>query len=392
MKIDPTINLAIDNCFASKRWTEPKEWMSIAKNLGLQYVEASADNECDPLYSTPEYLNQWINEIKDNSEKTGVKVCNLYSGHGTYATLGLSHPDGAVRKHIRDDWLKQMILNARALDAGLGFYCHAFNQSTLQDKKLYQQRYDDLMHDLSELAKFAANAGLSSIGVEQMYTPHQVPWTVTGAVNLIKEVFLNAQQPFYITLDVGHQSGQRKFLKPSRESIIEHIKNNSKPSTIWLGSDRRHKLFNNCLDRSKTDQTIICDELLNEKDSHPHLYASYQDGDPYYWLENLGAFSPIIHLQQTDGTHSAHLPFTEENNKQGIIHGDKVLESIFNSYQNTDDAGLPPACPEIFLTIEVFASTASYPYKTLDDLQSTVDYWRKFIPKDGMKLSELVKN
>jgi len=30
----PRIYLAIDNCFASKRWTTPAEWMDIAKEAG----------------------------------------------------------------------------------------------------------------------------------------------------------------------------------------------------------------------------------------------------------------------------------------------------------------------------------------------------------------------
>ena len=46
---DPKIYLAIDNCFGSKRWTEPREWMDTIKSLGVYYVEASADTECDPL-------------------------------------------------------------------------------------------------------------------------------------------------------------------------------------------------------------------------------------------------------------------------------------------------------------------------------------------------------
>src|SRR5689334_14776051 len=97
----PRLHLALDNCFASKRWTEPAEWMTIAAEADVYCIEASADNECDPLYSTPDSLRDWINNIHATSHKTGVKVVNLYSGHGTYATLGLAHPDQRVRDHIQ---------------------------------------------------------------------------------------------------------------------------------------------------------------------------------------------------------------------------------------------------------------------------------------------------
>ena len=33
----------------------------------------------------------------------------------------------------------------------------------------------------------------------------------------------------------------------------------------------------------------------------PYLFAEAHDGDPYAWLRALGRYSPIIHLQQTDG-------------------------------------------------------------------------------------------
>ncbi|MBL8120181.1 MAG: hypothetical protein JNJ78_21800, partial [Anaerolineae bacterium] len=93
----PRIYLALDNCFASKRWTQPHEWMQIAREAGVFAIEASADNECDPLYNTPETLNDWLKAVESATEQSGVRVVNLYSGHGTYATLGLAHHDVRVR-------------------------------------------------------------------------------------------------------------------------------------------------------------------------------------------------------------------------------------------------------------------------------------------------------
>ena len=53
--MDPIIYLGIDNCFASKRWARPSEWTRVIRDLGLRYVEASADTECDPLYMGAEF-------------------------------------------------------------------------------------------------------------------------------------------------------------------------------------------------------------------------------------------------------------------------------------------------------------------------------------------------
>src|SRR5208283_4669039 len=126
----PRIHLAIDNCFASKRWTEPREWLDLCGSMGLKYVEASADTEADPLYMGSEYMEDWTAEVARCEQDSGVKVVNLYSGHGTYTTLGLAHHDRRVRDRIRDLWLRPMLAAAEKLHAGLGFFCHAFPDHT----------------------------------------------------------------------------------------------------------------------------------------------------------------------------------------------------------------------------------------------------------------------
>ena len=79
----PRIYLAIDNCFASKRWSTPADWMKVISDAGIYYVEASADNECDPLYSGTDFLKDWCSDVRAHSADTGVRIANLYSGHGT---------------------------------------------------------------------------------------------------------------------------------------------------------------------------------------------------------------------------------------------------------------------------------------------------------------------
>ena len=95
--MDPKVYLAIDNCFASKRWAQPKEWMRVIRDIGLKYIEASADTECDPMYLGKDFTRRWIDDVKNNAEKSGLMIKNLYSGHGTYATCGLTHYDPEIR-------------------------------------------------------------------------------------------------------------------------------------------------------------------------------------------------------------------------------------------------------------------------------------------------------
>ena len=388
----PKIYLAIDNCFASKRWTDPGDWMRIIADMGVRHVEASADNEIDPLYSTDIYRQKWLDEIANESIKTGVNICNLYSGHGTYTTSGLAHEDESVRDHIMDNWIKKMIDTASTQEAGLGFFCHAFNRTILQDKEKYYFHLEDLYDRLAVLAEYAAHQGLKSLGLEQMYTPHQVPWTIKGARELLEDVFKRSGKPFYLTIDVGHQSGQRKFLKPDHkylEKLLDAINLGNKLENCWLGIDQAYEIIHEAVNYPVSKQKEKINEILELADEYVYLFAEYDDGDTYKWLESLGCYSPIIHLQQTDGSVSNHWPFNDKFNAQGIISGKEVLDSLFKSYLQSD-TGMPPKCNEIYLTIEVFAGTSEIPYDILKKIEESVLYWRDFIPEDGITLDKLL--
>jgi hypothetical protein len=340
----PRIHLAIDNCFASKRWTHPMDWMRLCVDFGIPQIEASADNECDPLYTPPDALADWCDAVRQASEATGGRVVNFYSGHGSYATLGLAHPDARVKDHIEQNWLGRMIDQASGFGAGLGFFCHALDQAILNDITRYQHAIDDLYTRLARIAQRAVTAGLPYVSVEQMYSPHQPPWTIRGSLELLREVWKRAEAPLYLTLDVGHAGGQRNFPRPM---------------------DKRQS-------------------------TREELYAATSDSNPYEWLRHLGTFAPIIHLQQTDGTSSSHRPFTQKYNEAGIITPRAVLEALKQSFDAPESPGCPPRVQDIWLTLEVFSGTAQPYDEIIRQMRESADYWRSTIPEDGLPLDRWV--
>ncbi len=91
--------------------------------------------------------------------------------------------------------------------------------------------------------------------------------------------------------------------------------------------------------------------------------------DPYPWLERLGKYSPIVHLQQTVLHKSNHWPFTNEFNEQGIIKGEKVLQALEKG-----------GCEETILMFEL--SNREHwdsDNNTIPDTKASVEYWRQFV-------------
>ncbi len=382
----PKIYLAIDNCFASKRFTDPSDWARVIRDLGLTYVEASADNECDPMYMGEEYLAWWAGEVRKAMKTHGVVVANLYSGHGTYATLGLAHTHPIVRDRFLNKWLKPMARTAGAVGAGLGFFCHAFSDAVLQDPARYREFEDTLYENLAELAAYGKAENLGVLGVEQMYTPHQVPWTVAGSEKLLREVYRRGGAPFYLTVDVGHMNGQRRYTRPDDEKILEmhrRFRAGDPVPELWLGPEKAVKLF-------EQSDALPLAEINAIMDEYPHMFAPYEDGDPYRWLAALGGYSPIIHLQQATATSSPHWAFTPENNARGIVEPARVLSAIKAHYDSAPGEGLPPMLPDLYLTLEIFTGTADKNRTVLEGIRESVRYWRQYIPEDGLTLDRLV--
>lgn len=391
--MNPEIYLSIDNCFASKRWTEPLEWMSVIRQLGLGYAEASADNECDPLYTTPAYLDRWRRQVLEASGKTGVRLSQMYSGHGTYATLGLCHTDPEIRRHLLEDWLAPMCRLAGSLGSALGFFCYALPQSALQAPQFYAQLYQVLCQALAQVAGQAAEAGCPAVAVEGMYTPHQPPWTLAGTADMLARVNQLAGRPFYVTVDTGHQVGQQHYQRPTPPALdaaLRALRQDPGGARPWLGTEQAHRLFETALARPEQAEACLR-EIEADILCHPYLFAGPEDCETDNWLRDFGRYSPIIHLQQTDGTSSGHLPFTAECNQRGKVNGPQVLRALHRSYRQPGRPGMPPPAEKLYLTLEIFSGTAERPADILRKLEESVAYWRRYVPRDGLGLDELVQ-
>ena len=125
-------------------------------------------------------------------------------------------------------------------------------------------------------------------------------------------------------------------------------------------------------------------------DKYDYFFSDREDADIYKWIEELAIYSPIIHMQQTDGIVSSHAAFTAENNKSGAVKGNLLLESIAKSFEKKRDKDLPSFIEDIYLSFEIFSSNTDTKREIISRLKETIEYWRKFIPQDGISLEKLL--
>ncbi len=365
--------------------------MRVIADLGIKFVEASADTECDPLYQGEEYINWWISETKRQSEKTGVVVKNVYSGHGTYCTLGLAHTHNAAREYFKNKWVKRQAQVAKAVDAGFGFYNQALCEDVLQSPTKYREAMDTLISDLQEIALYGREIGLNDLSLEQMYTPHMPPWTIRETRQFVRDIYL-CGAPMYLTVDTGHMNGQQYFLRPSQEQVrdwIERRQSGEQVRRVWLGPKAAYDIFNAAVQGSM-DIREAAQQIDALGEDYGYMFAQPEDTSIENWFRALGRYASIVHVQQADAKSSPHWNFTPENNAKGIVDGRSVLKALAEAFSPENDAEALPPLREINVTIEAFMSTAANVYDEIAEMEQSVAYWRQLIPYDGIALDEAV--
>jgi len=98
--------------------------------------------------------------------------------------------------------------------------------------------------------------------------------------------------------------------------------------------------------------------------------SSGDDADPYAWLERLGAFAPVVQLQQSDASADHHWPFTAEANRAGRVEAGRVLRALKTS-----------GATDVALVLEVIHPFEADDEQVIDELRASVGYWRNALAR-----------
>ncbi|MEM1570044.1 MAG: TIM barrel protein [Candidatus Bathyarchaeia archaeon] len=250
-------------------------------------------------------LSNMICRIKDAASKYGVKIHSTFTGLAAYSMNLLTHPDAGMRVDALDWYRKAIeVTSLMGVDATGG---HIAAQSYNDFKNPKRRKFIEsiLIDSVKYLSVYAKSMGLKMLLWEPMPVLREPPATIEDAKHILEAVKDEGGALVRLTIDLGHQ----------------------------------------------------CTVHVSEKNA-----------DPYSWLRELGAFSPVIHMQQTDGKGDRHWPFTEKYNKIGIIDPKKVIEAIESS-----------GALETYLMLEYIPPFEEEDDRVLENLKESLKYLKDFI-------------
>lgn len=243
-------------------------------------------------------------EILQAVKRYDLSLRTTFTGLIAYSQNLLTHPNPWFFDQAWQ-WFEAAIEVTRKLGAeGTGGYLGAMSVVDFANAKRRDFLRKRLIDSIRRLTRLIEALGLKYFLWEFMPTPRELPHTPEEAIDLLKEVNEGASVPVFLCFDLGH----------------------------CCSSDLRNP------------------------------------GDPHEWLEKLLPWTPMVHLQQTDGKGDHHWPFSPEYAKSSIIDLRRVVEIVKGSpFERVDlilELGHPFEAPD---------------RQIIEDHQWSVEAWLKWI-------------
>lgn len=292
------------NCFAVKRWPEPEVWCKIVAEDFGLQYVQFSFDLLDPR-TLPLIRDKICSQIAGATKKYNLHLISVFTGLASYSFNLLLHPDLGMRMDALN-WYEQAIKTAAKMGAdGTGGHVGALSMQDFKDGSRKKYLMEFLIEALQYLSQIAKEARQKFLLWEPMPLRREPPWTMDEAKKLYRMVNEVAAVPVQFCLDLGHQC-----------------------TVGTTGKDR----------------------------------------DTYEWLRQLAPYSPVIHIQQTDGQGDRHWPFTEEYNCQGIIEPGKVIQTI-------NDSG----AEEVILLFEIIHPFETEEKLVLTEIKESVEFWKGYL-------------
>ncbi|MCL4396613.1 MAG: sugar phosphate isomerase/epimerase [Chloroflexi bacterium] len=243
-------------------------------------------------------------EITSAVTKYGLTMHSTFTGGIIYSQNHLAHPNPNVRAQA-NSWYQGALQVTSMLGAeGCGGHVGGMSAADYDDPRRRGYVRSELIEAVRNLTLLAARLGQKYFLWEFMPSPREIPHTPEEAVELMQEVNEGAALPVYLCFDVGH-----------------------------------------------------CNS-----------YDFETPGDPHAWLEKLLPYSPVVHLQQTDGKADHHWPFSREYDTAGIVKPQRIVDIVKSSPFET-----------VYLLFEFGHAFDAPDSQVIDEHKQSVERWSKWL-------------
>lgn len=249
-------------------------------------------------------------ETRKACDRHEIRITSAFTGLISYSQNALGHPNELMRRRA-EEWF-EVAIEATALLGGRGVGGHiaALSVSQFGDLEERERAIGRVLAAVRRLSQRAQRAGLGYLLWEVMPVAREYPADLDSAEELMTSLENDTEVPVALCTDLGHACA---------------------------------------------------------------VGASADDRDPYIWLERLGRFTQVVHLQQTDGAGDRHWPFTAELNERGIVDPGRVVELVAKFRRE-----------EVELMLEPMFAFEAPDEQVVADLHESVAYWLPAVQKLGV--------
>ncbi len=243
-------------------------------------------------------------EVVQAAERYGLSLDSSFTGLIVYAQNHLAHPSAPVREQAFRWYQAAIDVSARLGTQATGGHMGAMSLADYAEPQRRAAQRANVIDAVRALSQYAAQRGQACLLWEPMPDARELPHTPQEAIEVLEEVNAGAGVPVQLCFDLGHCAAS-----PAGEIA-----------------------------------------------------------DPHRWLEELLPWTPVVHLQQTDGLGDRHWPFAPEFAAVGIVQPQRVIEIVRAS-----------PLPRVDLVFEISHAFDAPPQQILDNLSWSVEAWAKHL-------------
>ena len=252
-----------------------------------------------------EIITDQVQRSKALLQTYDVRIQHTFTGAFTRVNH-LAHPHPKSREYWVHWFCRFADISVKLGAESMGSHFGILTVPDFRDPKTRAQRFKENVENWHRIAEYAAEKGLRYLTWEPMSIPREYGETIEETRRIHSIVNEGSQIPFKLCLDVDHG---------------------------------------------------------DVSSSNP------EDTDPYAWIREFGAESPIIHLKQTSSNKHGHWPFVPEFNKDGRITPERLITALKN-------AGVK----EVTLLLELsFREREPFESRVVQDIVASVEYWRPYV-------------